>query len=92
MISQAESVYKLVYLDSERREGGGIGNFQAFAEAEEDIEVLFEARHPATQSLIQQTRCFLSPTLVLHEIKTLTVQYPVVRLMMDTLINVKESV
>ena len=50
-----ESVYKLVYLESERREGRWNRKLPGFAEAAEDIEALFEARYPATQSLTQKT-------------------------------------
>jgi len=49
-----ESVYKLVYLESERREGGWNRRLPGFAEAAEDIEALFEARYPVTQSLTQE--------------------------------------
>jgi len=49
-----ESVYKLVYLKSERRERRWNRKLPGCAEAAEDIEVLFEARCPVTQSLTQE--------------------------------------
>jgi len=49
-----ESVYKLVYLESERREGRWNRRLPGFAEAAEDIEALFKARYPVTQGLTQE--------------------------------------
>ena len=49
-----ESVYKLVYLESERREGRWNRRLPGFAEAAEGIEALFEAEYPVTQSLTQK--------------------------------------
>ena len=49
-----ESVYKLVDLESERREGRWNRKLPGFAEVAEDIEALFEARYPVTQSLTQK--------------------------------------
>ncbi len=49
-----EAVYKLVYLESERREGRWNRKLPDFSEAAEAVEALFEVRYPVTQDLTQK--------------------------------------
>jgi len=50
-----ESVYKLVYLEAERREGRWDRKLPGFADVQEEINDLFNARYPATQTSTQKT-------------------------------------
>ena len=47
-----KAVYKLLYLEPERQEGGGQGRLKGFAEAQEVLEGMLRERNaPRTQTL-----------------------------------------
>lgn len=50
-----ESVYNFVYLEAERREGRWDRKLPGFADVQEEINALFNARYPVTQTLTQKT-------------------------------------
>ena len=50
-----ESVYKLAYLEAERREGRWDRKLPGFADIQEEIDALFNVRYLVTQTLTQKT-------------------------------------